>query len=70
MCRLKRLAEENENVCYPGQYDNDHVRWINIPLQNYEVCLLTLLRIGSRICDGLVRRYGGSFLKSTFCVQQ
>lgn len=32
MCRLRRLAKENSNVCYPGQYDNDHnwgahVKW-------------------------------------------
>ncbi|KAF2674409.1 tryptophan synthase beta subunit-like PLP-dependent enzyme [Microthyrium microscopicum] len=32
MCRLRRLAKEDENVCYPGQYNNDdnwksHMLW-------------------------------------------
>lgn len=32
MCRLRKLANKDDKVCYPGQYDNEHVGMPNHPL--------------------------------------
>lgn len=43
MSRLRRLAKKDDQVIYPGQYDNEHVRVHE--QTSIKICFLTFLEL-------------------------